>query len=91
MRAEVTWVVEMHGLFQMQFYAHHLGKPNDAHLAYAQHPWFASCQRFCALYDQTAFDPAYPSRSLAHFAPQLRTVFARQPFDPAVLQELGKA
>jgi predicted HD phosphohydrolase len=90
-RAEVTWVVEMHGLFQMQFYAHHLGKPNDGHLAYAQHPWFASCQRFCALYDQTAFDPAYPSRPLAHFAPMLRSVFARQPFDPAVLQEPGKA
>ena len=90
-RAEVTWVVEMHGLFQMQFYAHHLGKPNDGHLAYAQHPWFASCQRFCAVYDQTAFDPAYPSRPLAHFAPMVRTVFARQPFDPLVLQEPVKA
>ena len=90
-RAEVTWVVEMHGLFQMQFYAHHLGKPHDGHLAYAKHPWFASCQRFCALYDQTSFDPAYPSRPLSHFAPLLRTVFARQPFDPAVLQEPGKA
>lgn len=89
-RAEVTWVVEMHGLFQMQFYAHHLGKPNDGHLAYAQHPWFASCQRFCALYDQTAFDPAYPSRPLAHFAPMVRTVFARKPFDPKVLQEMVK-
>ena len=90
-RAEVTWVVEMHGLFQMQFYAHHLGKPNDGHLAYAQHPWFDSCQRFCAVYDQTAFDPAYPSRPLAHFAPMVRTVFARQPFDPLVLQEPVKA
>lgn len=90
-RAEVTWVVEMHGLFQMQFYAHHLGKPHDGHLAYAKHPWFASCQRFCALYDQTSFDPAYPSRPLSHFAPLLRTVFARKPFDPAVLQEQGKA
>ena len=86
-RAEVTWVVEMHGLFQMQFYAHHLGKPNDGHLAYAKHPWFDSCQRFCEVYDQTAFDPAYPSRPLAHFAPMLRQVFARMPFDPAVLQE----
>jgi predicted HD phosphohydrolase len=90
-RAEVTWVVEMHGLFQMQFYAHHLGKPHDGHLAYANHPWFASCQRFCEVYDQTAFDPAYPSRSLAHFEPLLRSVFARQPFDPAVLQEPAKA
>jgi len=90
-RAEVTGVVEMHGLFQMQFYAHHLGKPNDCHLAYAQHPWFASCQRFCALYDQTSFDPAYASRPLSYFAPMVHTVFARKPFDPAVLQERAKA
>ena len=87
----MTRVGEMPRLFQMQFYAHPLGKPHDGHLAYADPPWFARCQRFCALYDQTAFDPAYPSRSLAHFAPLLRTVFARQPFDPAVLQELTKA
>jgi len=85
-RAEVTWVVEMHGLFQMQYYAHHLGKPNDGHLAYAKHPWFASCQHFCEHYDQAAFDPAYASRTLAHFTPMVRHVFARTPFDPAVLQ-----
>jgi predicted HD phosphohydrolase len=84
-RAEVTWVVEMHGLFQMQFYAHHYGKDANGHLAYRDHPWFASCQRFCERYDQAAFDPSYPTRPLAHFEPMLRAVFGRKPFDPAVI------
>ena len=86
-RAEVTWVVEMHGLFQMQFYAHHYGKDAAGHLAYRDHPWFESCQRFCERYDQAAFDPSYPTRTLAHFEPMLREVFSRKPFDPAVIQQ----
>lgn len=87
-RAEVTWVVEMHGLFQMQYYAHHYGKDAQGHLAYRDHPWFDSCQRFCALYDQAAFDPDYPTQPLSHFEPLLREVFGRKPFDPAVLKEV---
>jgi len=86
-RAEVVWVVEMHGLFQMQYYAHHYDKNPNGHLAYRGHPWFDACQRFCERYDQAAFDPAYPSRPLSHFEPMLRAVLSRSPFDPAVLQE----
>jgi predicted HD phosphohydrolase len=86
-RAEVTWVVEMHGLFQMQYYAHFYDKDPSGHLAYKDHPWFDSCQRFCEVYDQSAFDPAYPTKSLSHFEPMLREVFSRKPFDPAVLKE----
>jgi predicted HD phosphohydrolase len=86
-RAEVTWVVEMHGLFQMRYYAHHYGEDKDAYLAYRDHPWFDSCVRFCERYDQAAFDPDYPTRPLAHFEPMLREVFSRKPFDPAVLKE----
>ena len=86
-RAEVTWVVEMHGLFQMQYYAHHYGKDANGHLAYRDHPWFESCQRFCEVYDQAAFDPSYPTQPLSHFEPMLREVFSRKPFDSAVLKE----
>jgi predicted HD phosphohydrolase len=88
-RAEVTWVVEMHGLFQMQYYAHFYDKDPHGHLAYRDHPWFDSCQRFCERYDQSAFDPAYPTKPLSHFEPMLREVFSRKPFDPAVLKELA--
>ena len=86
-RAEVTWVIEMHGLFLMKYYAHHYGNNPDGYLAYKDHPWFNSCARFCELYDQAAFDPAYPTKPLSYFEPMLREVFSRKPFDPAVLKE----
>ena len=84
-RAEVTWVIEMHGLFQMKYYAHHYGNNPDGYLAYADHKWFDSCARFCELYDQAAFDPAYPTKPLSYFAPMLREVFGRKAFDAGVL------
>ncbi len=86
-RAEVTWIIEMHGLFQMKYYAHHYGRDTDGHLAHKDHPWYDACWRFCERYDQAAFDPAYRSKPLAYFAPMVREVFSRAPFDPAVLQE----
>lgn len=88
-RAEVTWVVEMHGLFQMQYYAHFYDKDPQGHLAYREHLWFDSCQRFCERYDQAAFDPAYPTKPLSYFEPMVKKVFSRKPFDPAVLKELA--
>jgi predicted HD phosphohydrolase len=86
-RAEVTWVIEMHGLFQMQYYAHHYGKDPDGYLAHKDHPWFETCNRFVELYDQAAFDPAYPTKPLSYFAPMLKQVFSRAPFDPAITHE----
>ena len=82
-RAEVTWAVNMHGLFQMQFYGAQTGLPTDGHLEYKDHPWFATCQRFCDDWDQQAFDPDYPTRPLTHFEPMLREIFSRPAFDPA--------
>ena len=86
-RAEVTWVVNMHGLFQQHYYGHHVGLDPDAREAHRDHPWFESCVVFCERWDQASFDPAYHSAPLEHFEPMLREVFSRTPFDPAVLQE----
>jgi predicted HD phosphohydrolase len=86
-REEVTWTVEMHGLFQMQFYGDKVGLPTDQHLRYSDHPYFESCMRFCRDWDQAAFDPDYPSKPLAHFEPMVREIFTRPPFDPAILKE----
>jgi predicted HD phosphohydrolase len=83
-RPEVTWVIEMHGLFQMQYYAHHYGRDDKGHLAYKDHPWFEACQRFCELYDQAAFDPAYPTKPLSYFEPMVREVFGRVAFGQKV-------
>ena len=86
-RAEVTWIIEMHGLFQMKYYAHFYGRDPHGHLVYKDHPWYDACMHFCEHYDQSAFDPAYPTKPLSHFEPLLRAIFARTPFDPAVLKE----
>ena len=86
-RAEVTWIIEMHGLFQMKYYAHFYGRDPHGHLAFKDHPWYASCWRFCERYDQAAFDPATPTKPLSHFEPMLREVFSRKPFDPEILKE----
>lgn len=87
-RAEVTWAIKMHGLFQMQFYGAQMDLPTDGHLAYQDHEWFESCQRFCEEWDQKAFDPSYPTRPLAHFEPMVREIFSRKAFDPAVVDAM---
>lgn len=75
--AEVTWVVQMHGLFQLHYYGHHLGLDRDAREVHRGHPWFESCVRFCERWDQASFDPDYPTRPLTHFEPMVREVFSR--------------
>ncbi|QEM80257.2 peptidase [Halomonas binhaiensis] len=86
-RGEVTWVVHHHGLFQKFYYAHHFGDDPNERDRYRDHPWYQSCVDFCERYDQAAFDPDYPTPSLAHFEPMLRRVFSRAPFDPEVIGE----
>jgi predicted HD phosphohydrolase len=86
-RAEVTWVVAMHGLFQQYYYGHHTGIDRNARDAFREHPWYESCVTFCERWDQEAFDPDYPSHPLEHFEPMLREVFTRPPFDPTILRE----
>ena len=82
-RAEVTWVIEMHGLFQMVYYGEHLDLDPNGRDVYRDHPWYESCVNFCERWDQTSFDPAYPSKPIEYFEPMLREVFGRKPFDPS--------
>lgn len=84
-REEVTWIVEHHGLFQMYYYAHHVGGDPNARERYRGHQWFDACARFCERWDQAAFDPDYPTRPLEHFQPLVRRIFAREPFDSEII------
>jgi predicted HD phosphohydrolase len=90
-RAEVTWVVNMHGVFQMNYYAHHLDLDPNLRDAYRDHPWYDSCVRFCERWDQESFDPDYPTEPIETFEPMLREIFSREPFDPAIVQESDAA
>ena len=84
-REQVTWILEMHGVFQMKYYADKLGLDPDERERWRDHPWFGDCERFCYCWDQQSFDPDYVSKPLSYFEPMLRTVFARPAFDPQVI------
>lgn len=85
-REEVTWVVEHHGIFQMLYFAHHYGWDKNARDEYKDHPGFNSCSDFCELWDQSSFDPEYPSEPLSFFKPMIEIVFSRKAYDPTVIQ-----
>lgn len=86
-RWEVSWVVEHHGIFQMVYYAHHYGWDPEARERFRDHPCFESCAAFCERWDQSSFDPDYPTETLEHFEPVVREVFGRRAYDPAVIRE----
>lgn len=86
LREEVTWVVEHHASFQMYYYAHFYGWNQLEREKYKDSPYYRSCVDFCERWDQSSFDPAYPSEPLEVFAPFVRRVFARKAYAPAVIQ-----
>lgn len=85
-REQVTWVVEKHGDFQMVYYGEHVGGNPEKRQAYAGHKYFDDCAQFCERWDQSSFDPAYDTLPIEHFADRVREVFAREPYDPAVIR-----
>lgn len=86
-RAECTWVVEHHGLFQGYYYFHHYGWDRDERDKFKDHIHYQACVDFCERWDQSSFDPTYPSQDLSHFEPMVREVFARKAYDPEVIKE----
>ena len=85
-REQCTWVVEKHGDFQMVYYGQHVGADPNKRDAYAGHAYFDDCATFCERWDQSSFDPDYEALPLEHFAPRVHEVFARAPYDPAVIR-----
>ncbi len=85
-REQCRWVVEAHGDFQMLYYGHHLdGFDQHKRDRHAGHPFFDDCAAFCERWDQSSFDPAYDAMPLEFFRPMVAGVFARKPYDPAVM------
>lgn len=85
-REQVAWVVEKHGDFQRLYYAHHVGGNRHARDRFKGHAYYDDCDAFCATWDQSSFDPAYPTMQVEEFAPLVREVFARKAYDPAVIR-----
>jgi predicted HD phosphohydrolase len=76
-RDEVYHVIRTHQDFQGRHYYHYFGGDPDARERYRDEPWFALGERFADEWDQTSFDPDYPTKPLAHFAPVVAAVFAK--------------
>ena len=68
------WVLKHHGLFQGYYYFHHIGGDRNARERYKDHPFYQDCVDFCEKWDQTSFDPEYPTQPLEYFEPMVRNV-----------------
>lgn len=86
-RPEVAWIVEQHGLFQSYYYAHHFGGDRNARDRFKDHPWYKSCESFCAKWDQASFDPRFPTLPLSAFEPAVHRVFSRKAHDPRYVKD----
>lgn len=85
LREQCVWVVGHHGLFLRYYYAHHFGGDREARRKHRSHPYYDDCVEFCDRWDQESFDPSYDAMPLEAFRPTVDEVFAREPFDPAVI------
>lgn len=85
-REQCSWVCAVHGDFQLTYYGHHVGANRDKRERHRGHPCFDDCAEFCERWDQASFDPDYDTLPLDAFAPMVREVFARKPYDPTVLR-----
>ncbi len=85
-REQCTWVVEKHGDFQLAYYGRYVGANPSKRDAYKGQPYFDDCATFCERWDQSSFDPGYDTLPLDHFRERVHAVFARAPYDPAVIR-----
>jgi predicted HD phosphohydrolase len=74
-RADVTRVIETHQDFQGRHYYEHLGMDPNLRRNHHGEPWYDLAVTFADEWDQTSFDPDYPTKPLAHFEPAVRQVF----------------
>ena len=77
---KTSWIVEKHGIFQMYYYAHHLGFNKNERDKYKGHEYYQATAEFCERWDQISFDPNYKSLPLKEFEPYVRKIFSRKPY-----------
>jgi len=90
-REQCTWCIEKHGDFQLVYYGTHVGANPDKREAYRDSPYFEDCATFCERWDQSSFDPGYDTLPIGFFVEMVRSVFARPPYDPAVIRPGARA
>ena len=74
------WIVEKHGIFQLYYYAHHLGYNKDEREKYKGHKYYKDTINFCENWDQKSFDPNFKSLNIKDFEPYVKRIFDRKPY-----------
>ena len=74
------WIVEKHGIFQLYYYAHHLGYDRNEREKYKGHKYYKDTIDFCENWDQKSFDPNFKSLTLKDFEPYVHKIFNRTPY-----------
>jgi predicted HD phosphohydrolase len=69
-------MIRAHQDFQGRHYYGFLGLDPAARDQHRGEAWYALAEQFADEWDQTSFDPDYPTKPLAHFEPLVREVFA---------------
>ena len=77
---KTRWIVEKHGIFQMYYYAHHLGYNKNERKKFKGHKYYKDTIDFCKNWDQKSFDPNYKSLTLKDFEPYMKKIFSRTPY-----------
>jgi predicted HD phosphohydrolase len=75
-RPEVAWMVEVHQDFQGRHYYEFIGRDPNLRERHRGHPHYDLAERFADEWDQTSFDPDYPTPPLEHFEPLVREIFS---------------
>ena len=77
---KTSWIIEKHGIFQMYYYAHHLGGNKNEKEKYKGHKYYQATIDFCEKWDQKSFNPNYDTLSLKEFESYVRKIFSRTPY-----------
>ena len=74
------WIIEKHGIFQMYYYAHHLGGNKNEREKFKGHKYYIDTINFCENWDQKSFEPNFKSLTLKDFEPYVKKIFNRTPY-----------
>jgi predicted HD phosphohydrolase len=74
---DVYHMIAAHQDFQGRHYYEYFKMDANARDKYRGEPWYELAERFADEWDQTSFDPDYPTLPLEHFEPMVREVFGR--------------
>jgi len=74
--ARRAWMLTHHGAFQSAHFANHPTRNVRDREKHIGHEAYAETSEFCAVYDQTSFDPDFTSLPLKVFEPIVQRFFA---------------